>query len=111
VRSLSIHRWAKEIDPGVVTKSGIMVGLGESREEVLGVMDDMRAVGIDVMTIGQYLRPTQKQLPVRAFITPEEFKEYEVEGMKRGFKFVESGPFVRSSYHAWKHTADVEIRK
>ncbi len=111
VRSLSIHRWAKEIDPGVVTKSGIMVGLGESREEVLGVMDDMRAVGIDVMTIGQYLRPTQKQLPVRAFITPEEFKEYEAEGMKRGFKFVESGPFVRSSYHAWKHTADVEIRK
>ncbi len=111
VRSLSIHRWAKEIDPGVVTKSGIMVGLGESREEVLAVMDDMRAVGIDVMTIGQYLRPTQKQLPVRAFITPEEFKEYEVEGMKRGFKFVESGPFVRSSYHAWKHTADVEIRK
>ncbi len=111
VRSLSIHRWAKEIDPGVVTKSGIMVGLGESREEVLGVMDDMRAVGIDVMTIGQYLRPTQKQLPVRAFITPEEFKEYEAEGMKRGFKFVESGPFVRSSYHAWKHTADIEIRK
>ncbi len=111
VRSLSIHRWAKEIDPGVVTKSGIMVGLGETRDEVLAVMDDMRAVGIDVMTIGQYLRPTQKQLPVRAFITPEEFKDYELEGMKRGFKFIESGPFVRSSYHAWKHTADVEIRK
>lgn len=111
VRSLSIHRWAKEIDPGIITKSGIMVGLGETREEVLGVMDDMRAVGIDVMTIGQYLRPTQKQLPVRAFITPEEFKEYEVAGIQRGFKFVESGPFVRSSYHAWKHTADIEIRK
>lgn len=111
VRSLSIHRWAKEIDPGVVTKSGIMVGLGETREEVLGVMDDMRAVGINVMTIGQYLRPSQKQLPVRAFITPEEFKDYELEGIKRGFSFVESGPFVRSSYHAWKHTADIEIRK
>jgi lipoic acid synthetase len=110
-RSLNIHRWAKEIDPGVTTKSGIMVGLGESKEEVLGVMDDMRAAGIDVMTIGQYLRPTQKQLPVRAFITPDEFKEYEVEGMKRGFRFVESGPFVRSSYHAWKHTADIAIRK
>ena len=110
IRSLSIHRWAKEIDPQVITKSGIMVGLGETKEEVLGVMDDMRAVGIDVMTIGQYLRPTQKQLPVRAFITPEEFKEFEEEGMRRGFRFVESGPFVRSSYHAWKHTADVTVR-
>lgn len=110
-RSLNIHRWAKEIDPGITTKSGIMVGLGESKEEVLGVMDDMRGAGIDVMTIGQYLRPTQKQLPVRAFITPEEFKEYEDEGMKRGFRFVESGPFVRSSYHAWKHTADIAIRE
>ncbi len=111
VRSLSIHRWAKEIDPQVVTKSGIMVGLGETRDEVLSVMDDMRAVGIDVMTIGQYLRPTQNQLPVRAFITPEEFKDYEAEGLRRGFRFVESGPFVRSSYHAWKHTADVEARE
>jgi lipoic acid synthetase len=110
-RSLNIHRWAIEIDPGITTKSGIMVGLGESKEEVFGVMDDMRAAGIDVMTIGQYLRPTQKQLPVRAFITPEEFKEYEDEGMKRGFRFVESGPFVRSSYHAWKHTADNAIRE
>jgi len=87
IRSLSIHRWAKEIDPSVITKTGIMVGLGETKDEVLAVMDDMRATGIDVMTIGQYLRPTQKQLPVRAFITPEEFKEYEEEGMKRGFKF------------------------
>jgi lipoic acid synthetase len=111
IRSLSIHRWAKEIDPQVVTKSGIMVGLGETKEEVLAVMDDMRAVGIDVMTIGQYLRPTQNQLPVRAFITPEEFKEYEEEGMKRGYRFGESGPFVRSSYHAWKHTADIAVRE
>lgn len=111
IRSLSIHRWAKEIDPSTVTKSGIMVGLGETKEEVLAVMDDMRAVGIDVMTIGQYLRPSAKQLPVRAFITPEEFKEYEEEGLKRGFRFVESGPFVRSSYHAWKHTADIAVRE
>jgi lipoic acid synthetase len=110
IRSLAIHRWAKEIDPLVVTKSGIMVGLGESADEVLQVMDDMRDAGIDVMTIGQYLRPSENQLPVRAFITPEEFKEYELEGMKRGFKFVESGPFVRSSYHAWKHTADIPKR-
>jgi lipoic acid synthetase len=110
IRSLSIHRWAKEIDPQVVTKSGIMVGLGESKDEVLRVMDDMRASDIDVMTIGQYLRPSENQLPVKAFITPEEFKEYETEGLKRGFKFVESGPFVRSSYHAWKHTADIPKR-
>jgi lipoic acid synthetase len=111
IRSLSIHRWAKEIDPTTVTKSGIMVGLSETKEEVLAVMDDMRAVGIEVMTIGQYLRPSNNQLPVRAFITPEEFKEYEEEGMKRGFRFVESGPFVRSSYHAWKHTADIAVRE
>ena len=87
-----------------------MVGLGESRAEVLAVMDDMRASDIDVMTIGQYLRPSQNQLPVKAFITPDEFKDYEVEGLKRGFRFVESGPFVRSSYHAWKHTADIAAR-
>ena len=111
IRSLSIHRWAKEIDPQVVTKTGIMVGLGETKDEVLRVMDDLRAIDIDVMTIGQYLRPSERQLPVRAFITPEEFKEYEEEGIKRGFKFVESGPFVRSSYHAWKHTADVAVRE
>jgi lipoic acid synthetase len=110
IRSLSIHRWAKEIDPKVVTKSGIMVGLGETKDEVLAVMDDMIASNIEVMTIGQYLRPSANQLPVRAFITPEEFKEYEEEGLKRGFKFVESGPFVRSSYHAWRHTADLPKR-
>lgn len=110
IRSLSIHRWVKEIDARVVTKSGIMVGLGETKDEVLRVMDDMRAADIDVMTIGQYLRPSDNQLPVKAFITPEEFKEYETEGLKRGFKFVESGPFVRSSYHAWKHTADIPKR-
>jgi lipoic acid synthetase len=110
IRSLAIHRWAKEIDPKVVTKSGIMVGLGESKDDVLRVMDDMRDADIDVMTIGQYLRPSERQLPVKAFITPEEFKEYEVEGKNRGFKFVESGPFVRSSYHAWKHTAEIPQR-
>lgn len=110
IRSLAIHRWAKEIDPGVVTKSGIMVGLGETKDEVLRVMDDMRDAGINVMTIGQYLRPSERQLPVKAFITPEEFKEYEIEGLSRGFSFVESGPFVRSSYHAWKHTEDIPQR-
>jgi len=104
IRSLSIHRWAKEIAPSVLTKAGIMVGLSETRDEVLSLMDDLRAVKVDIMTIGQYLRPSEKQVPVKSFVTPEEFKEYEVEGLKRGFSFVESGPLVRSSYHAWKHT-------
>lgn len=110
IRSLSIHRWASEFDPGVVTKAGLMVGLGESKDEVLAVMDDLVAVKVQVLTIGQYLRPSERQLPVRAFITPEEFAEYEREGLARGFRFVESGPFVRSSYHAWKHTADIVVR-
>lgn len=105
IRSLSILGWAKEIDPRVMTKSGIMVGLGEQRSEVLALMDDLRHVGVDIMTIGQYLRPSERQLPVRQFITPEEFADYEREGLARGFKFVESGPLVRSSYHAWKHTS------
>lgn len=104
IRSLTILRWAKEIQPQMMTKSGIMVGLGETRDEVLALMDDLRWAGVDIMTIGQYLRPSEKQLPVKAFVTPEEFKDYEVEGLKKGFKFVESGPLVRSSYHAWKHT-------
>lgn len=106
LRSLTLLKWVKEIDPTVMTKSGIMVGLGETKDEVLQVMDDMRTHNIDIMTIGQYLRPSQKQLPVKEFVTPEEFQEYAVEGKKRGFKFIESGVFVRSSYHAWKHTVD-----
>lgn len=109
IRSLSILRWAKEFDPSILTKSGIMVGLGEEKEEVFEVMDSLRASNVDIMTIGQYLRPSQNQLPVKAFVTPEEFKEYEEEGLKRGFKFVESGPLVRSSYHAWKHTVESPV--
>ncbi|RIL07200.1 MAG: lipoyl synthase [Proteobacteria bacterium] len=105
IRSLSILKGAKQYNPSILTKSGIMVGLSEEREEVLSLMDDLRWAEVDIMTIGQYLRPSHKQLPVKAFVTPEEFKEYEDEGLRRGFKFVESGPLVRSSYHAWKHTA------
>ncbi len=105
IRSLSILRWAKELDPNVLTKSGIMVGLGETKEEVLRLMDDLRDADVDIMTIGQYLRPSLRQTPLRAYISPEEFKEYETLGLEKGFSFVESGPLVRSSYHAWKHTA------
>jgi lipoic acid synthetase len=106
IRSLTILRAAKEFDPTAMTKSGIMVGLGETRDEVLRIMDDLRASNVDIMTIGQYLRPTAKQLPVREFITPEEFEDYRIQGLARGFRFVESGPLVRSSYHAWKHTSE-----
>ena len=106
IRSLSILRWAKELDPNSMTKSGIMVGLGETKAEVLALMDDLLGNNVDIMTIGQYLRPTTKQMPVKAFITPEEFKEYAEIGKAKGFRFIESGPLVRSSYHAWKHTVD-----
>jgi len=88
---------------GVVAKSGIMVGIGEKPEEVYEVMDDLLAAGVKVMTIGQYLQPTKNHLEVVEYITPEQFKEYERIGLEKGFKFVESGPLVRSSYHAEKH--------
>ena len=106
IRSLSILRWAKEIDPSIMTKSGIMVGLGETPDEVFEVMDALRDANVDIMTIGQYLRPTERQLPVREFVSPEQFKMYEIVGLGKGFRFVESGPLVRSSYHAWKHTSE-----
>ena len=88
---------------GIRTKSGIMLGLGETKEEVLETMDDLRNVGVSVMTLGQYLQPTKKHLPVENFITPEQFKEFETIGLSKGFRHVESGPLVRSSYHAEKH--------
>jgi lipoyl synthase len=88
---------------GVIAKSGIMLGLGETQQEVLETMDDMRAVGVNVLTIGQYLQPTQNHLPVKEFITPEVFAFYEEQGLLKGFRHVESGPLVRSSYKAEKH--------
>ncbi len=88
---------------GVRTKSGIMLGLGETPEEVLETMDDMLKAGVQVMTIGQYLQPTRNHLPVVEYIKPEQFAYYETVGLKRGFRHVESGPLVRSSYHAEKH--------
>ncbi len=109
IRSLTILRWAKEFDPTIMTKSGIMVGLGEESAEVLALMDDLRTSNVDIMTIGQYLRPSERQLPVKEFVTPEEFKAYEEAGLARGFSFVESGPLVRSSYHAWKHTVEKPV--
>ena len=88
---------------GMRTKSGVMLGLGETRDEVLETMEDLRSVQVDVLTLGQYLQPTRKHLPVQEFVTPEQFKEYEEIGLTMGYRFVESGPLVRSSYHAEKH--------
>jgi lipoic acid synthetase len=88
---------------GMKTKSGIMLGLGESKEEVLESMEDLRTVGLDILTLGQYLQPTPKHLPVAEFIHPEIFAELKEKGLQMGFKYVESGPLVRSSYHAEKH--------
>ncbi len=88
---------------GLRTKSGVMLGLGETEKEVLEIMDDLVANGCDVITLGQYLQPTKMHLNVEAFITPEQFEFYKVAGMEKGFKYVESGALVRSSYHAEKH--------
>ena len=88
---------------GMKTKSGFMLGLGETDEEVLETMEDLRAARVDILTIGQYLQPTPKHAPVLEFVTPEKFKFYEEKGLEMGFRFVESGPLVRSSYHAEKH--------
>jgi len=98
--SLRLLQRAKELDPTVVTKSGIMLGLGESRDEVLQVLDDMREADIDILTIGQYLRPSEKHHPVMKYWTPEEFDEFKYMAEKKGFGMVASGPLVRSSFHA-----------
>lgn len=101
-RSLEVLRYLKE--QGMErTKSGIMLGLGETEAEVLKTMEDLRSVGLDIVTIGQYLQPSKKHLPVKEFITPEQFKKYETIGLEMGFRHVESGALVRSSYHAQKH--------
>ncbi len=99
--SLAVIRQVAE--SGVVAKSGIMLGLGETAEEVLQTMDDLLLAGCSVMTIGQYLQPTREHLEVKEWITPEKFREYEESGIRKGFAHVESHPLVRSSYHAEKH--------
>ena len=98
--SLRLLQRVKELDPTMFTKSGIMVGLGERREEVLQVMDDMRAAAVDFLTIGQYLQPTRKHAEVKAFVTPDEFKSYEQIALAKGFLVVSASPLTRSSYHA-----------
>lgn len=92
---------------GMRTKSGVMLGLGETDEEIIETMQDLRAVGVDILTLGQYLQPTPKHLPIVEFVPPERFEKYEKLGLEMGFRFVESGPLVRSSYHAEKHIFDL----
>ena len=100
-RSLDILSWAKEMYPEIPTKTGFMLGLGETHDEVGELLRALRAAGIDIVTIGQYLQPTANHLPIERYVTPEEFTAYAVEGKALGFRHVESGPLVRSSYHAW----------
>jgi lipoic acid synthetase len=99
-RSLALLWRAKQMNPDGLTKSGLIVGMGETREEVLGALADMRAVGIDIITIGQYLRPTARHRPIHRYVHPDEFAEYKSHGEGLGIPHVESGPLVRSSYHA-----------
>lgn len=99
-RSLEVLAHAKQVAPGCPTKSGLMLGLGEGAEEVLDVMHDLRDHGVDILTLGQYLRPSAQHLPIVRYVPPEEFEEFRAAGIEMGFGHVESGPLVRSSYHA-----------
>jgi lipoic acid synthetase len=99
-RSLELLARAKAMKPSIPTKSGLMVGLGESNVEVVETLKEMRAHGVEIATIGQYLRPTPMNLPVLRYVTPAEFAEFKRAGLGMGFSHVESGPLVRSSYHA-----------
>jgi lipoic acid synthetase len=99
-QTLELLANAKTMDPGAITKSGIMVGLGETKEEVLAVIRDLREQQVDILTIGQYLRPSLFHLPIYRYVHPDEFQEFHDMGMEMGFRWVESGPLVRSSYHA-----------
>jgi len=99
-RSIDLLRRVKEIDSSIITKSGIMVGLGEDEDEVKSVIEDLNAAGCSMLTIGQYLQPSHKHFPVAEYITPEQFEGYRIFALERGFSFVASGSLVRSSYHA-----------
>jgi lipoic acid synthetase len=103
-RSLELLRRAKQTHPDVPTKTGLMLGLGEEKGEVLLTLEDLAAQGTDILTLGQYLQPTREHLPVVRYVHPEEFAEFKILGEAMGFKHVEAGPLVRSSYHAFEQT-------
>ncbi|WP_375203839.1 lipoyl synthase [Hyphococcus sp.] len=109
--SMRLLEKVKERDPQMFTKSGIMVGLGETREEVMQVMDDMRSAGVDFITIGQYLQPTRKHAPIDRFVHPDEFKSYETLARAKGFLMVSSSPLTRSSHHAGEDFAQLQAAR
>lgn len=110
VRSLQVLKWAKEMNPTAATKSGFMLGLGETWDEVISVMHDLREHDVDLLTIGQYLRPSMQHLPIERYVPLEEFAALKVEGQKMGFRHVEAGPLVRSSYHAREQANEATAR-
>jgi lipoic acid synthetase len=101
--SLNVLKSAKAMRADVLTKSGFMLGVGETSDEVMSTLHDLRDKNVDIVTIGQYLQPSNRQLRVERYVTPDEFNEFKTEAEKLGFRHVESGPLVRSSYHAWSH--------
>jgi len=109
-RTLRLLEYAKELNPAGITKSGVMVGLGEETPELLEVFRDLAKVHCDILTIGQYLRPSRDHLPMARLYTPQEFAELKIEALKMGFRHVESGPLVRSSYHAHEQAASTGLR-
>lgn len=109
-RSLDVLRWAKEIDPTVLTKTGIMVGLGETWDEIESLLVDVVAIDVDILTVGQYLRPTESHLPIIRYYEPEEFDRIRERGLALGLRWVEAGPLVRSSYHAEQQVARLSAR-
>lgn len=109
-QSLMVLRRAKELDPTALTKSGLMVGLGEEKDELLQVFADLRAQDVDILTVGQYLRPSRRHLPVIRYYSPDEFEELRQAAVEMGFRWVESGPLVRSSYHAERQVQALSAR-
>jgi len=108
-RSLELLHYSKKLNPGGVTKSGVMVGLGEETAELLDVFRDLAAVGCDILTVGQYLRPSRDHLPMARLYTPREFADLKTKALRMGFRHVESGPLVRSSYHAHEQAASTGL--
>ncbi len=102
-RTLRVLERVKEVRRGLRTKTGIMLGLGERYDELLSVFGDLRAIGCDILTLGQYLQPSKEQLAVERYVHPDEFRTLREDALRIGFRYVESGPLVRSSYHAWRH--------
>jgi lipoic acid synthetase len=101
-RVMEIFKTSKRLAPAIPTKTGIILGMGETNEELVAVMKDLRAVDVDILTLGQYLRPSDGHIPLDRYVTPDEFRRFYEIGMELGFRHVESGPLVRSSYHAWE---------